>query len=153
MRIIAHRGNVFGPQPDMENYPEYIDYSISLGYDVEIDVWFLDDKFFLGHDNPQYEVPLSFFVGKPLWIHCKNIYALEELSVIPALNAFYHDKEDVIMTRNGYLWTAPSKLLTEKSIAVMPELAPEWDISNACGICTDFADLYYERYRVSNNNL
>ena len=38
MKLIAHRGNVYGPESDKENSPDYIDKSISMGYDVEIDV-------------------------------------------------------------------------------------------------------------------
>ena len=31
-----------------------------LGYDVEIDVWLIDGNFFLGRDEPQYQVHGTF---------------------------------------------------------------------------------------------
>ena len=42
MKLIAHRGNVNGPNPDKENHTDYINEAIILGYDVEIDVWFVN---------------------------------------------------------------------------------------------------------------
>ena len=38
MKLIAHRGNINGSEPDNENSPEYIDKCIELGFDVEIDL-------------------------------------------------------------------------------------------------------------------
>ena len=38
MILIAHRGNVSGPNPEMENNPLYIDRALEKGYDVEIDI-------------------------------------------------------------------------------------------------------------------
>ena len=38
MILIAHRGNIDGPNPEMENNPQYIDKAIDSGYNVEIDV-------------------------------------------------------------------------------------------------------------------
>jgi hypothetical protein len=34
---------------------------LELGYGIEADVRLIDDKFFLGHDGPQYEVAEKFF--------------------------------------------------------------------------------------------
>ena len=56
MRLIAHRGNITGPDPSRENHPDYIRQAIDLGYNVEIDVWRIGGKFILGHDEPQYEI-------------------------------------------------------------------------------------------------
>jgi hypothetical protein len=35
-----------------ENSPDYIWRAIQAGYNVEVDVWFVDGKFKLGHDEP-----------------------------------------------------------------------------------------------------
>ena len=50
-KIISHRGNLIGVKPECENNPTYIDQAIAEGFDVEIDVWFIDGEFFLGHDS------------------------------------------------------------------------------------------------------
>ena len=46
MIYISHRGNIDGPDTGKENSPDYIIKALSLGFDVEIDVWFKDDKFY-----------------------------------------------------------------------------------------------------------
>ena len=59
MKYIAHRGNLNGPNRLLENKPDYLNVALSLGYDVEVDVWFIDGKFFLGHDRPDYEIDIQ----------------------------------------------------------------------------------------------
>ena len=51
MKLISHRGNINGKHEKFENNPNYIDTAIEQGYDVEIDVWFISETFFLGHDD------------------------------------------------------------------------------------------------------
>ena len=41
MRFIAHRGNVYGANKEKENKPDYIKQALALGFDVEIDAWFV----------------------------------------------------------------------------------------------------------------
>ena len=60
MILISHRGNINGPNPSMENKPEYVLDAKLKGYDVEIDVWWKEDGFYLGHDEPQYKVSREF---------------------------------------------------------------------------------------------
>ena len=56
MKIISHRGNFLGANPETENNPNQIDYVIDKGFDVEIDLWIQNNKLFLGHDKPIYEI-------------------------------------------------------------------------------------------------
>ncbi len=78
MKIIAHRGNLNGPNFLTENSPDQINLCISKGYDVEIDVWYIDENFYLGHDKPIYKISFSYLLERKewLWIHCKNQDAL-----------------------------------------------------------------------------
>lgn len=141
-RLIAHRGNTNGPIPARENTVGYITEALDAGYDVEVDVWCSDSGFYLGHDAPSHEVDLEFLLQEGLWLHCKNVAALGFLSMYPHANAFMHDN-GVIITRNGYLWTAPDCDLTSRSVAVMPELAKsDWDISIAHTLCSDYVDFF-----------
>ena len=64
MKLIAHRGNLDGSDPDKENYPSYIQRALKLGYDAEIDVWHIDDKWYLGHDDPRYEIKYNFLFDR-----------------------------------------------------------------------------------------
>tara|TARA_R100000808_G_C2154909_1_gene166402 strand:+ start:5197 stop:5652 length:456 start_codon:yes stop_codon:yes gene_type:complete len=150
MILIAHRGNTEGPQPEKENHPDYIDKAISLGYDVEVDIWgSFDTKLYLGHDTLQYEVEPEWIFKRvnKLWLHAKNIQALFSFSQ-QAMGAciFWHQKDDYTLTSNGFLWTYPGAILTPKSICVMPEKVPETyneqDLKNCAGVCSDFISRY-----------
>ena len=43
MKFISHRGNLTG-KGERENWPDQIKLCVDQGYDVEIDVWAIDDK-------------------------------------------------------------------------------------------------------------
>lgn len=139
MILISHRGNINGPSPD-ENNPTLILATLALGYHVEIDVWFVDDKFMLGHDQPTYEVDSSFLIRSRLWCHAKNVDALIELNNLNVTHYFWHQEDDCTLTSSHYIWTYPGKVLTEQSIAVMPELVMDiCDLpKNIAGVCSDF---------------
>jgi hypothetical protein len=137
---IAHRGNIQGPSPAEENKPSYINKAIEAGYNVEVDVWSIEGKLFLGHDNPSYEVTLEFLNNDKFWCHCKNIEALETL-LKEGVRCFFHDIDDATLTSDGFIWTYPGKQLTKKSICVMPE-RDDWKIeNNVAGVCSDYMDI------------
>lgn len=142
IKLIAHRGNIEGPQPELENSPSYIKSALMEGYDVEIDLWCIDSSsLYLGHDEPQYPISLEFIKQERLWIHCKNIEALEFCKDHSIQNPyFFHDIDETTLTSNGYFWTFPGKHLTKYSIAVMPERVPHWldHTPTIIGICSDF---------------
>lgn len=144
---IAHRGNINGPNPSKENHPDYLQAALDLGYDAEVDVWLIDNKFILGHDGPQYEVSDSFLLNKNFWLHAKNIPAISELNeraiFSKFINCFFHNVDDCVLTSGRWIWTYPGKpIIGLRAIAVMPEQVPDWDISKASGICSDFLVKY-----------
>ena len=65
-KLISHRGNTTG-KTEHENDPEYIISALDQGYDVEVDVFFRDNNFWLGHDNGKYRVNLEFLNDSRLW--------------------------------------------------------------------------------------
>jgi hypothetical protein len=141
MIYIAHRGNINGINTDRENHPDYIAEALKKDFNVEIDVWFDDNKWILGHDVPEYEIKLEFLYNRFLWCHAKNIEALKEMST-RGLHCFWHQSDDVVLTSQGYLWTYPGKFLTTKSIAVKPEIIQNQSIDVCAGICSDIVEKY-----------
>ena len=144
MILIAHRGNTNGRFESYENEPNYIDKAISEGFDVEIDVWVKDNDIFLGHDIGQYGVNFKWFRDRitNLWIHCKNVEAVEFFSKHEYdYNYFWHQKDTLTLTSHKYVWVYPGKQPIKNSIAVMPELNND-DISNCIGICSDYIKNY-----------
>ncbi len=116
MRLISHRGNVFGPDKQKENKPDQISKVLSMGFDCEIDLWFVDKSYYLGHDKPTYEVSLDFIRRKGLWLHCKNFESLR--SVPKNCDYFWHQSDDFTLTSKGYIWTFPEKRVGKMSIIV-----------------------------------
>jgi len=142
MILISHRGNIDGKKPHLENKPQYIDEAIDLGYDVEIDLWFIDGRVYLGHDEPQYEVDDSWLGERTdkLWVHCKNVESLNWIrSTI--LHYFWHEEDTLTLTSENYIWAYPGKQPIKGSIAVMPEKNND-DVSICIGICSDYIKRY-----------
>jgi hypothetical protein len=142
LKLIAHRGLLEGPNGDLENNPEQITRSRSLGYDSEIDLWRIQGALWLGHDSPRYQINEQFLYTIHAWIHAKNIDALYWLTTTNnSLKYFWHQGDDCTLTSNNYIWTYPEKPLNERSIRLMPEWHdPEFKTvkDNVCyAICTD----------------
>lgn len=140
MKYIAHRGNING-KSDKENSPDYINEALQLGYDVEIDVWIIDDKIFLGHDKPQYEITIDFLKNEQLWCHAKNLQALYFL-LSNNIHCFWHQNDDFTITSKGFIWTYPGKELTSNSICVMPEWCESPNVESCFGVCSDYVLKY-----------
>ena len=144
MKLISHRGLLNGPNKNLENQPHNIRSTLDQGYDCEIDLWVFDNRLYLGHDGPQYNVTEQFIQQSGLWIHAKNLNALYWL-LNTNLVYFWHQEDHFTLTSNGFIWTYPGKPLTEKSIMVLPE----WEDAtlgnvkdaNCYGVCTDFINL------------
>lgn len=142
MILISHRGNLTGRIPNNENHPNYIDEAINAGFDVEIDMWWVDGRIYLGHDEPTYEVDNEWLVDRvdKLWIHCKNVELLNWIrSTI--LHYFWHEEDTVTLTSKQYMWAYPGKQPIIGSIAVMPEIHNE-SISKCIGVCSDYINNY-----------
>lgn len=144
MILIAHRGNINGPNKEKENKPEYLLDAIKKGYYVETDLWVTEtingNSLHLGHDEPQYEIDIKFLldIKDKLFCHCKNIKALKFIiTYYPEIECFFHDVEDCVLTSKNKIWTNVGKELTERSICVMPERINQTPKS-CLGVCTDF---------------
>jgi hypothetical protein len=144
MKLISHRGNLKGPNEVRENSPYYIIEAIAEGYDVEVDLWWVDGKVYLGHDEPQYEVSNKWLGERidKLWIHCKNIDAIIFFKESQyKFNYFWHEEDTVTLTSQNYIWAYPGNQPIKNSIAVMPEINKEE--TNIClGICSDYIENY-----------
>jgi glycerophosphoryl diester phosphodiesterase len=144
MILISHRGNLTGPNPTKENSLPYIQEALDNGFDVEIDIWFNDGVFYLGHDVIQYEVTLDWLKKRKnnLWIHCKNIEAIEWFNnSTVTYNYFWHQEDTVTLTSKNFIWAYPGKQPINRSIAVMPEIFN--DKINLCiGVCSDYIQNY-----------
>jgi hypothetical protein len=144
MKIIAHRGNLAGPNYFTENTPSQINLCISRGYDVEIDVWYINGEFYLGHDNPLYKISFSYLLERKdkLWIHCKNQDALFQLNNT-GFNYFWHQEDDVTLTSQEFIWAYPNKQNSCYRNLVVLDFSVDVDFdfyskSGVYGVCVDY---------------
>jgi hypothetical protein len=138
---IAHRGNVMGPIPLLENRPDYLLDAIAQGFDVEVDVWWDEDLMYFGHDGPEYFVSSEDFhaIKDRAWFHCKNFNAFHHfVEFQPELKFFWHQSDDFTLTSNGYIWTYPGKATGRNSIKVDLKLDNHEPMYTPAGICTDY---------------
>ena len=139
--LIAHRGNILGPDEKNENEPSYIIHSIKEGFDCEIDLRYdnLSNQFYLGHDSNQYRISKEWLLEYKdnLWIHCKDFDSLNILSLFDeSLNYFWHENDKFTLTSKGYIWTYPNNMTSKKSVIV--SLGPERPSQECFGICSDY---------------
>lgn len=141
MKIFAHRGNLDGVSP-RENEPALIREALAEGFDTEIDLWEVDDRFFLGHDAATYSIDLREFDHPNVIFHLKTPF-------VPRLthaDAFAIDHDRYSLTLRGRLWTNHGQPMSRFAIMCAPELVghaePLEDFvrrsRGAAGICTDY---------------
>jgi hypothetical protein len=141
MKIIAHRANIDGIS-EFENHPSQIKKAIKNGFDVEIDIWNIDEKLFLGHDKPQYQIGLSWLnlYTDKLWIHLKNIEAFK-IFKNTNFNYFWHENDKFTLTSKNIPWCY-HKIYMQDGITV---LTNETEIQvPVYGVCTDYP-LFWEK--------
>lgn len=139
MILISHRGNLNGPNKQLENNPNHI-LDVLKKYNVEIDLWYKNEKLYLGHDEPTYEINFNFFTND-MWIHCKNFEAVEYMQKTK-LNWFWHENDKITVTSNGYIWCFPKVYINN---AITVELNYNKNLpKNLLGICTDYPEYYNE---------
>lgn len=140
MIIISHRANIDDDtQNTLENSPHQIMRCLNEGFDVEIDVWRIDNQMFLGHDSPQYKIDYNFLENKKLWCHAKNHEALMVMTHNHKINCFWHDTDKYTLTSRGFVWVYPNVELPKNSVAVMPEKTNYSidDLKKCYAVCTD----------------
>lgn len=138
MRLIAHRGNLFGAKPEKENTYSYIKEALDAGFDCELDVRYVNGHFFLGHDEQRAKIDLGFLQDNRLWVHCKNIEALVYLSKMPTVNCFYHNMDPYTLTSHGFIWCYPGYRVVSNSNAITVSYNKEQPNDNFLGVCSDF---------------
>jgi len=152
MKLISHRGNINGIISNKENRPSYIDCALQLGYDVEVDIRYIEGNFWLGHDTPDYIVESKWIECRAdnIWFHCKNIdavYKLKELNI--STKYFCHVSDPYVCVSTGHLWVHDlTGRLDKNSIIPLLSLKDVEGYSgspNVYAVCTDYIN--YCKYK------
>ena len=149
MIFISHRGNLYKKHEETENTIESIDKALSFNLDVEIDIWYVNNKFYLGHDHPTHVINIEYLTNPKLWCHTKNQEALLKLKSLNRqdIHYFWHQEDQFTITSKGYIWSHSSSFPSSCSICVLPEQHNHKieQINNSLGICSDQILLYMDK--------
>ena len=120
MKLISYRGNINGPNPELENTAPYINDAISEGYVVAVDVWLIDDKLYLctarphitstsrsrGYRTgpPYYETDESYLENSMILVRARTPDTLVRLAKNGRVHCFHTNKQSAV-TSQGFLWT------------------------------------------------
>ena len=102
---------------------------------------FIENKLYLGHDEPLYDLNSKILDNKNILFHAKNYDALNELKNLN-LHYFWHQNDDYTITSKGLIWVYPGKKYSQDSIVVLPELFTKDLKLNCFGVCSDFIENY-----------
>ena len=138
MLKIAHRGNRYGKTVH-ENQVWYLQEAIAEGYDVEADIWLINNVLWLGHDGPSYKLSPEDLDSLMMntWFHCKNLEALDYfINNYKDAKFFWHQNDNYALTSNGLIWAYPDMPVTENTIIVDFDGKSNSAV-NCYGICSD----------------
>lgn len=135
MKIISHRGNLVGADRSNENCPSFIEKAVDAGFDVEIDVWYLNGSFYLGHDEPKHTVSIEWLKSFPLWCHCKNKEALVEL-IAQGVHCFWHQNDAHTLTSRSIPWSYPNNWVKDGITVVFSDHPIDTPLY-ILGVCVD----------------
>lgn len=157
MLFISYRGIYDGTNYEYENTPNQIGKAFGAGYSVMVDVWKVDDKFYLGTDQPLTEVTAKYLQGNRWWINARNTamqtwLAEQNSKLYP--NWFYFTAPTppppYVTASNGKLITPGTVPINNNSVIFLPEIADRGLFSTVklrCfGICSTYLS-YVRRMR------
>jgi hypothetical protein len=141
---IAHRGLTNGANKYLENRIEILIDRINCAQYSECDIWYIDNKLYLGHDQPTTEVKISVLRTPYLLLHMKNREALEYFTILRKngfynFNIFWHTTDDYALSSVGDIIVYPGKEVILNSIYMMPEHDTSENNRTKCisEICSD----------------
>lgn len=135
MLIIAHRGNIAGAEPSLENTVEHVDAALAAGFEAEVDVWSVGGVYMLGHDAPSVIVSAGWLRRPRMWCHAKNIEALVRMLKC-GIHCFWHEEDRCTLTSRGLIWCYPGVWVAD-GITVAKGTPADEGWGGAAGVCTD----------------
>jgi len=137
-QFIAHRGNCYGANPDLENHVDYLTAAYRAVGAVEVDVQTVAGQLYLGHNEPQEPADIDMLMQVNWFCHAKDIETLGTL-LTAGVHTFWHQEDTVTLTSKGFIWCYPGiNLEHNRSIWLDFEGAiQDMDSVNAWGLCAD----------------
>ena len=148
MLYISYRGIYDGQNYEDANTPNQIGKAFNNGFSVMVDAWRVDNKIYLGNDQPLTEVTPVYLQGNRFWINARNADMQDWLSAQSSKlypNYFWYDMltpPAYATTSGGQLWTFGTVPVDNSSIVVLPEIDDRGLLSTVklrCyGVCSTY---------------
>lgn len=128
MIYISYRGVFDGNNFQDANTPNQITKAMNFGFNVMIDVWKVNDKFYLGNEQPTTEVTAKYLQNKRFWLNARNNAMITFLQSEPAKNYpnwFYFPSMPppaYVTASNGKLITPGNVPINNNSVIFLPEI-------------------------------
>lgn len=145
--LIAHRGNVFGPRPEMENRPEHLQRALDMGFSIEVDIRLgTDGQLWAGHDAPLWPINPTFGSPERVYWHCKNTDTFLSFRSCcpPRSNYFLQENDGLAVTSQDEFWLHSSQSerpcypgMIRTILGYRPEAATQGG-----RLCSDFVGWY-----------
>lgn len=149
MLYISYRGIYDGNNFEDANTPSQLGKALGMGFSCMIDVWKVDDKFYLGNDQPLTEVTEKYLQGNRWWINARNT-AMQ--AWLPAQNPKLYPNyfwftmptppPAYVTASNGKLITPGTVPINNNSVIFLPEITDTACFSTVklkCfGICSNY---------------
>jgi hypothetical protein len=128
MIYISYRGIFDGNNFEDANTPNQLGKAFNYGVSVMTDVWRIDNKLYLGNDQPVTEVTEKYLQGNKWYINARNTDMQHWLSTQPSKlypNWFYFPIPNPISipVSNGKFIVPGTVAINENSIVYLPEIA------------------------------
>ncbi|MFM2010735.1 MAG: Synechococcus phage [Bacteroidota bacterium] len=146
MYIISNRGNLNGRISEFENQPQYVDEAIvNHGLFVKIDVWVVDNKFYLGNEEPTYLIDPHWLIYREadLLIQARNVDAVKFLNSLN-LNWFWHETDELTISSGGTVLLFNDNLFIKDCITFVE--SENKKIVSESGVCADHPITYMKKY-------
>jgi hypothetical protein len=145
MLLISNKGNTTGTNILLQNTPGYIDSTIKQGYNVKIDLWYQNNKCYLGSDGPKIEIEWKWLIdnASSLWVKCASTETFSFLLENgKALNFFYNDQDPIAITSKGIAWSFNNNF-TKNTIVYDTD-----QIDGVLGVCSDYVSKWSKQVAI-----
>jgi hypothetical protein len=148
MLYISYQGIYDGQNFENANTTGQIGKALDNGYSCLIDVWRIDDKLYVGYEQPTEEVSATYLQGNKFWINARNTdmqtwISEQSSSLYPNYFWFNSDTESNNATTSGGQIITPGTVpVNNNSIIFLPEIQDRGLFSTVklrCyGICSSY---------------
>lgn len=163
MLYIAYRGLFNGEDPQTEDTPDQIGKAFNHGYAVMADVWRVDNKMYLGANEPITEVTERYLQGNKFWLAARNNAAYAWLQTQPSKSYPHYFLQPApttptVLTSDNKTWAfaefqaGPYDASTVVCLPEIPDRGMLSTVHYKCyGICTIFPE-FVRRIRQEGGN-